>query len=158
MVFDLGVGLAEAGLSVAGYGTPATLISSIVPLFVLPDGTQGNVAAINPQTGDYIIDDNANFIGQQSVPQMVYLALTTKFNSSAVVGFGLDISSIKTISSNVANLFQSRVQSALQNMITAQLIRLINVKVTTSLENGVTVVVNYQDLTSGEINKFLLIG
>ncbi len=160
MTIDLGAGFAPVGFSPFGYGLPGSTTSISDGIYITPAGTQGNVAAINPQTGDYILNENNNLVGDFSVPQGVYLTLTTKLNSSALAGFGIDLGSLRTITSNLVTQIQSLVQIALAPMINQSLIALQSVKVTqqNNPPGSIIIIVNWQDLSSGELNQTKLLG
>ena len=156
---SLGFGLSPFGSSVYGFGQAASVDSTTAKLFLKPDGTRGNAAKIDPYTKDYVLDDNGNIVGDNSVNQMVYLALRTTKNSSVLLGFGIDISKIKTVTDNVNVKFQLAVNEALKHMTDKKLISNVTVKVNKigQLPGALEVIVNWRDNTNGETNVFKLI-
>ncbi len=157
---DLGFGYAGFGLSHFGYGTPAAINSSTKALFKKLDGTYGNCGLIDPLTGDDVLDDSGNPIGDNSINQMVYLALRTTRNSSVLLNFGIDIKNIKTITDNIKLKFQLAVNDAVKHLTDRKLITITLVEVTEIMNKpgAIQVLVNWKDNSNGEINSFKLLG
>lgn len=159
MSSDIGLGLCAFGTSVYGFGTPGVSNSTTAKLFIKPDGTRGNVAMIDPQTGDYVLDVNGIPVGDNSINQMMFLALRTTRNSSALLNFGIDISKIKTITPNIQLKFQLAVNDAVAHLIARNLVTITSVSVTNLLNKptSIQVMVNWKDNSNGEVNAFKLI-
>jgi len=158
MVSAKGLGLAGYGSSQYGYGTPATVNSTTAKLLLKTDGTYGNVPKIDPNTKDFVLDENGNKIGDNSVNQMVYLALRTYKNASAVLGFGIDINKVKVINDNIQVKIQLMVSEALSDLISRKMITLDKVLVTRVKQTAIQVDVLWTDLTNNSQNTFKLIG
>lgn len=159
MSIDLGYGLSGFGNSIFGYGTPGVSDSSAAKMFIKSDGTKGNVAKIDFSTGDYVLDAGGNPVGDNSVNQMVYLALKTTKNSSSLRNFGIDLLSIKTVTENIKLKFNLAVSSALKHMTDRKLISIISVDVNQIINKpgAITVNVKWRDETSGDINSIKLL-
>lgn len=156
---NLGFGLSKFGLSIFGFGDTIHGNTTTAKLFLKPDGAKGNAIKIDPSTGDFVFDANGNPVGDNSVNQMVYLALKTTYNSSALLNFGIDISNIKTITSNLDLKFKLAVNAAVKHLTDRNLITIISVDVSTipNKPTAVQVNVKWRDQTSGEINSIKLI-
>jgi hypothetical protein len=159
-MLDKGIGLFPLGLFPLGYGQSGSTTSVTSKLFIKSDGSQGNVAKIDSLTGDYVLDDHGNAIGDNSLNQMVYLGLKTTINTSCLLNFGLDIENIKTISPNIQLKFKLAVNSAVKHLIDRKLISIVSIDVI-NIQNkpgAIQVFVNYKDLTTNETNKIKLLG
>jgi len=156
---DIGFGLCGFGTSVYGFGTPGTANSTTAKLFIKEDGTRGNTIKIDPNSGDYVLDDNGIPMGDNSINQMVYLALKTTKNSSALLNFGIDIASIKTVGDNVKLKFTLAVNDAVKHLTDRRLISIVSVDVVQLMNKpgAIQVTVKWKDLTNGEVNAFKLI-
>jgi len=53
------------------------------------DGAQQSAAAIDPVTGDYLVDQDGNKLGMGAAEQAVLLAVKTTLGSSAVLSMGV---------------------------------------------------------------------
>ena len=157
---ELGFGASGFGNSIFGFGTPASTNSSTAKIFIKSDGTRGNCAKLDPYTGDYVLDSAGNPVGDDSVNQMVYLALRTTKNSSALLNFGIDISKIKTITDNVQLKFQLAVKNAVKHLTDRQLISILSVDVffPPNMPTALQVKVMFKNLTNNEVNTFKLVG
>lgn len=157
---DVGFGLSGFGNSIFGFGTPGSTNSSTAKIFIKSNGTRGNAAKIDPQTGDFILDDAGNVVGDDSINQMVYMALRTTKNTSVLLNFGIDISKIRTITDNVKMKFQLAVNDAVKHLTDKRLITILSVDVISILNmpTSLQVVVTFKNLTNNEINSFKLVG
>ena len=156
----LGMGLCPAGTSIAGWGYNQIADSTTVKLFRKSDGSYGNVAALDYSNGDYILDPITGIpTGENSVQQMVALVCKTSLNSSCLQGFGIDISSIKTITSNIKQKFELAIRAAVKHMTDKKLIDIISVDVAQiqNQVNSVSVTFKWLDKTNNETNLFKLI-
>lgn len=125
-----GVGITPGGSSAIGYGTPSHVNSSTAKLWIKENGAQGNCAKIDPNTGDYVLDEFGNSVGDDSVNQMVYLALVTKLNSSAIQGFGLDLNVTDyNMTTNILQRCKLAVKNALSHLTTKNVICVETVEV-----------------------------
>lgn len=151
----LGAGHMPLGSIHCGYGIPSMVNSSAAKLWIKPDGTQGNCALINPDTGDYVLDQYGNSVGGDSIPQMVYLALRTLFNSSAVSNFGLDIDiTNQVISDSLKNRIKLSVFSSLKHMTDPKTITIVDVTVNRASATGLEINVEWRNNITNEISIF----
>ena len=151
---DLGFGLSPFGTSIFGYGTTTSLNSSTAKLFLKSDGSRGNVAKIDAVTGDFVLDEFGNKVGDDSVNQMMYLALRTSKNSSALLNFGIDLSSIKTITDGVNLKITLFINDAVKHLTDKNLVSIENVIIERTKDTGLAINVKWKNLTSNELNTF----
>jgi hypothetical protein len=156
----LGMGLNPAGISILGWGYNQIADSTTVKLFRKADGSYGNVSALDYSNGDYLLDPITGIpTGENSVQQMVALACKTSLNSSCLQGFGIDISSIKTITDNISQKFELAIRAAVKHMTDRKLIDIINVSVS-QIKNqpgAIGVTFKWLDRTNGETNLYKLL-
>lgn len=128
----LGAGIAPAGTSFAGFGSPAT---ATVPAAPAPDACR----KIDYQTKDYLIDDDGNLEQWTAAQQNVYLALAGISNWP------------ETIDENYASAVASKIDAALSAMTSAGLIELIQVDVTITRRGSARTHANvrWRDLSTG---------
>lgn len=133
--------------------------SPIVNLPILPNDlvNSGNQIqssrAINPVTQDYELNTNGTFVGQSAIQTSVYLALFTTFNSSAVVGLGNQLKSIKIVGNNIVNQVTNIINQSLASLLQQNIISLINCAVTNLNNGNINVQVFWQDLTNSQTGQ-----
>lgn len=126
-------------------------------MYIKSDGTQGNCAKIDPETGDYMLDEYGNSVGDDSTNQMVYLAIFTLKDTSSVLGFGLDIDvSNAVMSGNVEARAKLAVAKALKHLTDKRLISLVSVTATRETPTGVRIVIQWINNSTGELNETAL--
>ena len=104
---------------------------------------------IDPITQDYVFNSNGRIVGGNGIQQLVYLALVTVLGSSAVTTLGQDFTSIKTLGTNYPSIIKGKAQQALQSLIDAKKIQLIDVIVNISGTNRSTIDIKWKDLATG---------
>lgn len=125
-----GFGLAPFGLAPFGYGSPTIANPNIGLIFKKTDNSIGGGRFIDPVTRDYAIDsETGRLVGQDSVQQLVYLALVTVKGSSAVTNLGQSFTSIQLKTENIDVIIKNEVNLALKKLITQKLITLNDVVV-----------------------------
>lgn len=149
-----GAGFAPAGASSAGYGVPdAPPMPSTAPLPDQQTGVPQTGRFIDPVTKDYAFAPDGRMYGMGTVPQLVQLALTTTFGSSAVPSFGERFTLIQEKGAN----FQQQIASAVANCL-ADLVKrkLVLIKSVQGIEPGLQGnpdaglgIVKWVDLTTG---------
>ena len=150
---SIGAGYSGVGSSKAGFGTPTMINSSTAKVYIKADGSQGNCAKIDPLTGDYVLDDYGNSVGDDSVNQMVYLAFNTLFNSSAVDGFGFDLNTSDSVIDETTNLkAKLAVMKAAKHLTSNGVISIVSVTTQKITQTGLQVVIQWMNLSTGEIN------
>jgi hypothetical protein len=156
----IAMGVCGLGTAILGYGDPSIINSTTVKLFKKSDNSYGNVAALDYETGDYILDPDTGIpLGENSVGQMVAMACKTKLNSSGLFGFGIDISNIKTITNNISSKFEIAIKAAVKHLVDRKLINIVSVSVV-QIKNqpgAIGVTFKWTDLTNGETNLYKLI-
>lgn len=147
----LGFGFAPFGSSIYGYGSPdqATVLSSHL-LEGSPNGESHPARYIDPQTRDYVIDENGVTKGQNSVSQQVFLALMTDLGSASVTTLGSEFSKIRTIDESTPAKLRDIVNKALSKLVKANLVKIVDIK-TSNLPAGVTVQVVWQNTGNSSI-------
>ncbi len=124
----LGAGACPAGSSPAGFGVPASTPPQTVLPLLKPDGTPGDAVALDPTTGDYLLDGYGNRLGCDSVQQQVYLALQTQLGSCVVQDIGLQAPG-GTVTPNLLALQRQAVVAALSPLTDVGIVQLISVQV-----------------------------
>ena len=153
----LGFGKSGFGGSQFGYGTPSKVNSSVSRMWIKQDGTQGNAAMIDPTTGDYLLDANGNPVGTDSINNMVYLALQTKYNSSTVAGFGLNLDFTNSNSATMnTGKIKLAVAQALMHLIKPGIISLVSVVANKTSTTGYQIEVQWKNLSTGDISSLTL--
>lgn len=155
-MYDLGIGLCGFGSSIAGYGEILPANSTVQKLFRLPSdkNLQGNAPAIDPQTGDMILDPETGIhMGMDDTQQAVYLALKTFKNSSSVLDFGLDFRS-KIINQTTIQKLQDAVKETLKDLTSAKRIEIKEIKVTRPKQNALYCNVVWKNLLTNKSIEF----
>lgn len=148
-----GYGMAGLGSTAFGYGVPSMVNSSTAKLWIKADGTQGNCAKIDPVTGDYVLDANGNSVGDDSINQMVYLAFNTIFNTSAVRGFGFDISPDNAvISPAMIQRVKLSAFKAVKHLTDPRIVSIVSVDIKRISGTGQEVHIEWRNNSTGEIN------
>ncbi len=154
----LGFGQSFVGSSRVGYGRPADANSTTAKLYLLPDGTKGDAALIDFEIGDYVINENGNFVGTQSIPKMVKLALLTMKNSSIVDDFGFEANDYTgPINIQVIQKVKRGVFSALKHMTSNNQIMIVDVQVDRPKDNKVSIIVQWLDVLTNELSTTVVI-
>jgi len=148
----LGFGACGFGAAAFGWGTPASTNSSTASLLLKPDGTQGNVVALDPTTGDYILDATGQKQGADSIQQKVYLALRTVLGSAADTTLGIDLPS-GTITDDMTNRITLAVGAALKALTDAGLLTIVAVLVTRVKTNALRTEVQWQATADGGVQS-----
>ena len=144
----LGAGLAPAGSSLAGYGSPSTTVSINKTILIDDFGRNGNVRLIDPVTMDYKFNSKGCLVGGDGIQQMVYLALLTVKNSSALSNFGQSFTNIKVIGEHYVTLVTNEVNQALKKLIDSKKISLLNVDVKRIGPNKSKIDIRWRNLTT----------
>lgn len=120
--------MAPFGTVPFGYGTPAIANPNVGLVFRKTDSSLGNNRFIDPATRDYVIDEETGrIVGQDAMQQMVYLALVTVKESSAVFDLGQNFTSIKVITANIEAQITNEVKRALNHLTVKKQITINNV-------------------------------
>lgn len=150
---SIGAGYSGAGGGHVGFGMHTSINSSTAKVYIKADGTQGNCAKIDPLTGDYVLDEFGNSVGDDSVNQMVYLAFNTLFNTSAVDGFGFDINTTDSVISATTNQkIKLAVMKAARHLTSNGVISIVSVTPQKVTPTGLQVIIQWMNLSTGEIN------
>lgn len=140
------------GVSIFGFGSPALANPNIGAAFA--NDTTGAIESarmIDPLTKDYKISPvTGRLVGGSDVQQLVYLALATISNSSAVQNLGQGLSKIKLITSNIQRRIESEIELALSKLTKANLISLDSVVVERTPTNLVKITVKWTDLAKSK--------
>lgn len=153
---DLGAGACGAGSSLAGFGDPATTAANTAKIYIKLDGTQGDAALIDHKTGDYVLDQYGNKVGDDSANQLVYLALFTKRGSSIIQDLGLDLINA-TITDDTVDIAKAAVKLALQDLTNKNIIELMTINVIVN-QDKVSVNIVYRILSNNQVKTFTLNG
>jgi len=141
-----------------GYPLPYGL-SLIQPTIAAPNTTDlldfqgsGSVQTaryINPLTQDFELTDNATYQGMNSVEQEVQLALLTTFDSSSVLNFGQNFSSVKVITPYITSQMINLLNQCLSYQIQNNLITIYNATVTSNQFGQVFISFSFTNNTAG---------
>ena len=123
-----GIGVSPIGAAPFGYGSPAT-IENKTGLPLQTSQGQGGARKINPRTKDYVMGANGRLEGQDAIEARVYLAIATVRNSSSVLDFGQDFTSVQLATQNVNAKLNDLVSQALNDLIADSSITLNGVDV-----------------------------
>ncbi len=146
----LGMGAAPRGSSLFGYGVTPAAPAATAALLVKQDGTQGDAALINNQTGDFVLDASGNKVGDDSLNQRVYLAIATVLGSSAVPTMGLaPLGGV--ITAGTIQQAKNAITTALAPLTSANLIAILSIDVGRFNQSGVQRRVRWQALTTGQV-------
>lgn len=135
-----GAGFALAGLSPAGFGAPAVGATT-------GPSARGTGAYLDPVRRDYAYDSNGDRLQGATVPQLVQIALTTEYQSSAQGG-GLKKSGPVLTFAEV-NAISGRYKSATAFIVAAGQMRIVSISVARVGTGGIQVTFVYVDLTTG---------
>lgn len=123
-----GIGVSPIGAAPFGYGSPAT-VENKKGLALQTNNGQGGARKIDPRTKDYVMGSNGRLEGQDAVEARVYLAIATVRNSSSVLDFGQDFTSVQLATRNVNAIMTDLVSQALTDLIVDGSITLNGVEV-----------------------------
>jgi len=143
-----GAGLSYFGTSYAGYGSPATVVTTNKKILIDDYGRNGNVRLIDPITQDYRFNDNGYAVGGDGIQQMVYLALLTLKNSSVIANFGQAFSNLKVIGDQYKSQIESEVNSALKALIDRKWIAVQKIDINRSSTNQIRIRISWINLTN----------
>jgi hypothetical protein len=150
-----GAGLCPFGTSIAGYGSVAEADNTKHTLYLDSNNSQQNCRAIDPKTGDYMLDDNDQFMGMTNIQQKVLLALTTMRNSSIQNNLGINLSNIQVIGRNFDYLIRNEINNALKDLINNKEILLLDIKISTK-NNKALINILWKDLTTNTLQNNIL--
>ena len=151
-----GAGLAPAGSSRAGFGSPASANGSgTVPLPSTKTGLPEGARLIDARTRRYVLV-NGRVQGMPPVPQKVQIAAMTALNSSAVRGLGIDFSGAPVITDGVINQLQTIFRNAFASLVSRGLMRIESIDVTPVRDSGALVHVRWTDLTTSTSHELTI--
>jgi hypothetical protein len=121
-----GAGLQKAGLTSAGYGTPATA-SGIAGGFLRDTKTGEPLGArkIDPLTRDYVLDSNGRILGVGYVKHVVQMSLQTEEGSAVVQEMGHRLRTIERITPGIERQILAILTKAVQPLINQGLIEVV---------------------------------
>lgn len=141
---------------------PYTISFGIVPNPVAPDRREfitsnnqlQNSRSINVATGDFQLATNGHFVGVSGVQQQVYLAIATRYNSSAQINLGQQFTSLKLNTQASQQQVSDLVNSALSALVSANKIIIDNVSVITISPGQLGIKIDFTDLTTQQAQVF----
>lgn len=148
MPASLGFGYHSWGSAPAGYGTPGYELATPPRVYLDAARNQHDARAIDPATGDLLVDASGQAQGQHSVEVMVYLALMTTKGSAADPQFGREPWPVVKTQAMPAQI-RSIITSALASLVRRQLVTVNKIEVEDRGQSGVRVVVDWTDRTRG---------
>lgn len=148
----IGAGFAPGGSVSAGYGVPDSAHVPIKAIFPdLRTGLPQTGRYINPVTKDYRFTSDGRYYGFGTVPQLVFLALTTVRGSCCIKSLGQTFTQIQEQGTSYPQQLSAAVSSALSSLIRAGLVQLVSVT-TQQLPSNPDAATNkivWRDLTTG---------
>jgi len=121
-----GVGLQGAGLTPAGFGTPA---EATTPggAFLRDEKTGKSLGArkIDPSTKDYVLDSNGRLLGVNYVRHVVQMSVHTERGSAAVQEMGHRLRTLERITPNIEQQILSILTEAVQPLVDQGLIEVV---------------------------------
>lgn len=140
----LGFGFAPLGTSPAGFGVPASSDAPGVPAI-------GTGRYIDPTTRDFAMDTTTpgatgSLRRMKTVPQLVYLAILTELDSSAVRNLGRTALP-RLITTRTREELLASAQRALASLITQGLVELVDVTNTVVAPGRIQEQLRWRDLT-----------
>ncbi len=111
---------------------------------------QLNARRIDPVTKDYAFESHDRIAGMTTGQQNVYLGVQTDLGTSAVLGLGQELRSIKTITASFARRVDSTLRQALSGPVLRGEILILTVSTTRIGKTGAFARVRWRDLSTGE--------
>ena len=145
----LGAGFASAGLSFAGYGTPATFATPGTT--VLPDlytGAMQTGPLLNPATGDYTFTLDGRVVGESTAPHLVKLALATVYRSACVT-LGIDFTNLQMKDKNFRRDFMVALSTAVSVLVSNKVIAVSLIEVFDIPQDAAVGILHWKDLLTG---------
>jgi hypothetical protein len=106
-----------------------------------------------------VLDETGQKRGSDDAPSMVDIALYTKFNESAVLDFGLDLSALTVFSASSQRLVEVAVRAALKHLTDRRMISIQQIRLQKAEgQDRAEILVAFVDLrsSSGEVNTATL--
>ena len=147
-----GLGTGLLGTGPLGPSTPPATIAGVGPRYLDPHAaTLGR--AIDPRTGDYVLDPFGRAVLVSGVRQRVQLALSTRRGSAAVRWLGHDLWAVQDITDDFETRVVAILRGALQRLVAAGEIEILAIDVATigppgtAQLSGASIRVRWRDLT-----------
>lgn len=121
-----GFGIQPAGTSSAGFGSIEPINPNSGRALNDPKkvGSYGS-RRIDPFTRDYVLNNDGRVDGMPNVAQLVQLAITTEFNTSAVRGMGNNLKKIDRVTANFEQVVLTTLTSALKRLVDLRLVEVL---------------------------------
>lgn len=145
-----GMGSCGFGNAPMGSGDIVTGAASPSRFLLKEDGTLGECAKINPVTGDFVVTARGEKVGDDSINQMVYLALRTDLGSAAVTTLGIELPS-GVIRDDVKVTVRNAVLAAVKRLTDANLIAVVDVATDRLGPTSIRIHVRWQRLSTGQV-------
>ena len=145
-----GFGSSPFGAGPYGWGTPAGAPEPADQLYLDPSsGIIGTGRKIDPATRQYAYDAFGRYAGQETVPQLVYLAFATVKGSSILSDLGETYSKIDVIGDSFTKDVEDQARAAVQSLVDQKKLEIKRVVVQRLGESAATIQVYWRDLTTG---------
>jgi hypothetical protein len=149
----LGAGFSAAGFCPAGFGDIVTAPAPATDNLIDENGVQRNARAIDPITGNYILRSTGRAQGVSRSKQLVLIRLRTVLNSSAIKGLGLrDTGADRNVV--IDRRTKANITDALQDLVDAGTIALLNVSVNPELPWRERIKVVWRDLQTSQEDSY----
>lgn len=152
-----GFGTQPFGSSYFGLGTETPTSAPCQTL--LPDQTTGlpsGATAIDPITGDHVIDDDGCLLGMTPAEQAVLLVAKTVKGSSAVRELGNDLGSIKVVTDDVNLRVRNILEQAFSSLTRQKIVQLLSITSSVIRPGAVAINVRWKDLATEQEHTTIL--
>lgn len=106
---------------------------------------------IDPRSRDYVVDAYGRWVGMNNTQQLVLIAASTKYGSSAMRSLGQQLSAIDRITDDFAQRVEVELRRALAHLTGPKIIEIRSVKITRTLVPGQAYgTLLWKDLQSGQ--------
>ncbi len=145
----LGAGFSAAGFSPAGFGDIDTAAAPASDNLVDANGAQQTARAIDPATGQYILNADGRAQGMPRTRQLVLLRIKTVLNSSVVKDLGMRKQS-EDRSAIVDRRIQANLADALADLVKLGMVEILSNDVTNDSPSRDRAILRWKDLTTGQ--------
>lgn len=149
----LGAGFSAAGFSPAGFGDVDSAPAPATNNLIDANGIQQTARAIDPTTGDYVLNANGRAQGMPRSSQLVLLRIKTRLGTSTVASLGTrDQGGDRSIVAD--RRLRADLAAAVDDLVQAGIIQLIAIDVNAELTTRDRALLRWRDLATGQEASF----
>ena len=149
----LGAGFSAAGFCPAGFGDIDAAPAPVTGNLIDDKGVQQTARAIDPATGDYILNASGRVQGMPRSRQLVLLRIKTRLGTSTIASLGMrdqggdrSIVADRRLQADLAAAVDDLVQSGIIDVLSADVFAESNVRDRALLR--------WRDLATGQVESF----